>query len=93
MECNKMSWKILFAKSAAKDYKSIYEPIKSQIDEVLYKLEQLGTDSPNMKPLTGEFKGYYRIRSGDYRIVFYLLEEEITIVSILHRKEVYKKKK
>lgn len=88
-----MSHKILFAKSAAKDYKIINEPFKSQIDDAINKLEEFGLDIPNMKPLTGEFKGYYRVRSGDYRIVFFVSEEEITIVSILHRKEVYKKKK
>lgn len=87
-----MSYKILFAKSAAKDYKDLNEPIKSQINEALNKLEQFGTDAPNIKPLTGDFKGYFRIRSGDYRIVFFLGKEAITIISVLHRKEVYKKK-
>ncbi|MEI6091681.1 MAG: type II toxin-antitoxin system RelE/ParE family toxin [bacterium] len=87
-----MSYKISLAKSAAKDYNDLHEPIKSQINEVINKLEQFGTDAPNIKPLTGQLKGYFRIRSGDYRIVFFLGKEAITIVSILHRKEVYKKK-
>jgi mRNA-degrading endonuclease RelE of RelBE toxin-antitoxin system len=56
------------------------------------KLKEFGLEAPNIKQLTGEFKGLFRIRSGNYRIVFALNEETITIVSILHRKEVYKKK-
>jgi mRNA interferase RelE/StbE len=92
MEFFKMSYKILFAKSAAKDYKSINEPVKAKIDEVLNKLEQLGTEAANIKQLTGEFKGFYRIRAGDYRVVFFLEKNTITIISILHRKDVYKKK-
>jgi len=87
-----MSYNILFTKSAAKDYKNFNESIKSQINTVLIKLEKFGTDSPNTKPLTGQFKGYFRIRTGDYRIVFSLLKETITIISILNRNVVYKKK-
>ncbi|MBD3799779.1 MAG: type II toxin-antitoxin system RelE/ParE family toxin [Epsilonproteobacteria bacterium] len=43
------------------------------------------------KPLKGSYKGKFRKRAGDYRIV-YLRENDIlliTLVRIAHRKEVY----
>lgn len=88
-----MSFNIQLVKSAAKDYVCLDEPYKSQVYEALNKLELLGNEIPKLKKLTGEFKGFYRIRSGDYRIVFSINQNDITIVSILHRKDAYKKKK
>ena len=85
-----MSYKIEFVKSASKDFLFINEPFKSQIKEHIKDLEINGLKASGNKSLTGDFKGYYRIRSGDYRIVFTVEENLITIISVLHRKEVYK---
>lgn len=44
-------------------------------------------------PLSGSDKGLYRIRQGDYRIVYKILDKQllILIVRVVHRGEVYKK--
>lgn len=42
--------------------------------------------------LAGPLKGCYRISSGDYRIIFTYEDNIYTIISILHRKEAYKRK-
>jgi mRNA interferase RelE/StbE len=42
--------------------------------------------------LRGEFKDHYRVRVGDYRII-YLIQDQaliIVVVRIGHRKEVYR---
>jgi mRNA interferase RelE/StbE len=41
------------------------------------------------EPLRKTLKGYWKLRVGDYRVVFRMLDEEILIVGICHRKEVY----
>lgn len=43
------------------------------------------------KPLVREWKGYRRLRVGDYRIIYRIFEERIVvfIVEIDHRKDVY----
>lgn len=43
------------------------------------------------KPLIREWKGYRRLRVGDYRIIYKVFEEKIVvfIVEIDHRKSVY----
>ncbi|MBI4594944.1 MAG: type II toxin-antitoxin system RelE/ParE family toxin [Candidatus Tectomicrobia bacterium] len=40
-------------------------------------------------PLKRTLKGYWKLRVGDYRVVFKLLGSEILILGIIHRKEVY----
>ncbi|MBU1016520.1 type II toxin-antitoxin system RelE/ParE family toxin [Patescibacteria group bacterium] len=43
------------------------------------------------KPLRKSLKGYRKLRSGDYRIIFRINEEVIRILTIEHRSIVYKK--
>ena len=58
--------------------------IKRAIEERLReKPEKYG------KPLRHTFKGYWKLRVGDYRIVFKKADNVIRIYAILHRKEVY----
>ncbi len=46
------------------------------------------------KPLTGEWKGAYRYRVGDYRILFTVGSDGtvtiLTVLSVKHRKDVYR---
>lgn len=41
------------------------------------------------EPLLKTLKGYWKLRVGDYRIVFKAVENEILILGLCHRKEVY----
>ncbi len=41
------------------------------------------------EPLRKTLKGYWKLRVGDYRVVFRVNGEEILILGICHRKEVY----
>ena len=43
------------------------------------------------EPLRKTLKGYWKLRVGDYRVVFKIVNKEIWIFGIIHRKEVYKK--
>ena len=42
------------------------------------------------KPLQRTLKGYWKLRVGDYRVVFKVSGDDILIFGIIHRKEVYK---
>ncbi len=46
------------------------------------------------KSLKGEFAGLYKLREGDYRIIYEIIRKEkvVAIHSVGHRKEIYKKK-
>lgn len=41
------------------------------------------------EPLRKTLKGYWKLRVGDYRVVFRILEETVYIYCICHRKDVY----
>jgi mRNA interferase RelE/StbE len=42
-------------------------------------------------PLRKTLKGYWKLRVGDYRVVFRVAENKVWILGIIHRKEVYDK--
>lgn len=42
------------------------------------------------EPLRRTLKGYWKLRAGDCRVVFRIQGEDILILGIIHRKEVYK---
>jgi mRNA-degrading endonuclease RelE of RelBE toxin-antitoxin system len=41
------------------------------------------------KALSGAWAGHYRIRTGDWRVIFRVLTPQIIVVRIKHRSEVY----
>ena len=40
-------------------------------------------------PLRKTLRGYWKLRVGDYRVVFKIVENDVWILGIIHRKEVY----
>ena len=44
----------------------------------------------DVKALAGQWQGYFRLRVGDYRIIFAISPDEITIVRVRHRSEAYR---
>ena len=86
-----MIYRIKITDNALKEYQKINDPYHTQIKTKIDHLSKTGLESTNIKALTGEFKGLYRLRVGNYRIIFDLEEDTITILSILHRKDVYGK--
>ena len=41
------------------------------------------------EPLRKTLRGYWKLRVGDYRIVYKIVGEEVLILGIIHRKKVY----
>jgi len=65
--------------------------IINKVKKVILSLERAATlnDVQHLKKL--ESRGhFYRIRLGDYRIGFELLDETVCLITIAHRKDVYK---
>lgn len=44
----------------------------------------------DLKALSGEWEGYCRLRVGDFRVIFRPAPEEIAIVRVRHRSDVYR---
>lgn len=75
-------------KSAIKDCKRIEPKNKEKIYTKILELENF-PEVLNVKKLTN-FEPAYRLRVGDYRVLFDVTEDTIEIGRILHRKESYK---
>ena len=81
--------KIEIRKSAIKDLKHISEPFKTKIHEKILELKKF-PNLQNIKKLTN-FEPAYRLRIGDYIVLFdFEIENETIVIGrILHRKESY----
>jgi mRNA interferase RelE/StbE len=80
-------FEIEFSKKAAKDYKKLPRDYKGLIDLALQKLS---TGLPvDIRPITGESDSY-RIRVGNYRILFVVIEDTLVVTKIGPRGDVYK---
>ncbi len=80
---------IKFSRPAEKDYKKLPREIAERVDKAIKPL----ADEPrpaNCKKLQNSH--FYRIRVGDYRILYEIKEDTVIILvlRIRHRKEVYK---
>ncbi len=42
-------------------------------------------------PLSGSLRGYWKLRVGDYRVVFQMREREVWILAVIHRKDAYER--
>jgi len=42
------------------------------------------------EPLRKTLRGYWKLRVGDYRVVFKIVGKEVWVLGIIHRKKVYK---
>ncbi|MBI5971346.1 MAG: type II toxin-antitoxin system RelE/ParE family toxin [Deltaproteobacteria bacterium] len=43
------------------------------------------------EPLRRNLRGYWKLRVGDYRVVFKVAGAEVLVFAIMHRKDVYEK--
>ena len=84
------NYKVEFKQSAVKEAKKLSTPVWDRIKEQIIDLAH-NLISINSKPLKG-FKGYYRVRIVDYRVVYSIDNEEnkVVIVKIGHRKDIYR---
>ncbi len=91
-----MAYKIVITESATKELKRI--PAKMQ-DRIFEKIDELAEEpKPHGHKKLKSFNmpgsdqnDYYRIRVGDYRVIYVIENEQITIIimKIAHRKDVY----
>ena len=80
--------KILLTPEASRQLQEIPRTIAHRFYDVLVRLKRWPQVS-GAKPLRRELRGHYRIRTGDYRLVFRVVGDELWIVRIDHRKDVY----
>jgi mRNA interferase RelE/StbE len=78
------------------EYKSsVYHDLK-QLDtgiakRVMDELEDTLSGDPNRgEPLTGQYKGLFKLRVGDYRVIYSKTKDSILILRISRRSKAYR---
>ena len=80
--------KVVLTPAANQQMVELPRTISHRVYGVLLRLKYWPQVS-GTKPLRHELQGHYRIRTGDYRILFRVVADEVWIVRIDHRKDVY----
>jgi mRNA interferase RelE/StbE len=82
-------YKIVYKKSVHRDLKKLD---KHEASNILDQIENNLSEHPSTFPvLKGKFSGLRKYRVGDYWVIYVILEEDVVILRIGHRKEIYKK--
>ena len=84
------AYKIFFRRSVLKDLANIP---KKELQRIIKRIEKLAHDPrpQGCEKISGQDR--FRIRQGNYRIIYSIQDDELTIwvVKIGHRREVYRK--
>ncbi len=82
-----MAYDLLYKASVKKDLGRLS---KAEARRVLNRIEHALTKKPNARPmLKGEYAGLRKLRIGEYRVIFAILDQDVLILRIGHRKDVY----
>jgi mRNA interferase RelE/StbE len=73
---------------AFSQYDALPKTIKERLRKLTIRLESWPAVS-GVKALSGDLAGWYRMRTGDYRVRFRMVADKIIIDKIGHRKDVY----
>ncbi len=73
---------------ARRDLSAIPLNVQSRIGQALAARLQEAPEKYG-QPLHGTLRGYWKLRVGDYRVVFRIVGGEVWILGILHRRQVY----
>jgi len=83
-------YKIVLDKKVIKDLKNIDKTWQKKIIQTIETT--LTTEPYSGKKLVGNLSDYFRVRVGDYRIIYEIFDDIVTveIIKIKHRKNIYK---
>ena len=82
-----MSFEISWDENALQDLEKLGILLRKRIVKKIEQFANLGSFH-EVKKVQGHEK-IYRLRAGDYRIIFEFMENEIIILKIGHRKNIY----
>ena len=80
--------RVLFSDEAIEQVGKLTNPTLARVQAVLERLEEWPQIS-GAKPLRGTLKGHYRLRTSDWRIVIRPAGDDVWVVRIDNRKDVY----
>jgi mRNA interferase RelE/StbE len=84
-----MKFDLVYTRRAVKDIQKLDSETKERIGKTLLRYK----DNPLIyaEKLTDSRLGTYRFRIGDYRVIFDIEGNEIVVLRVGHRREIYKR--
>jgi len=86
-----MAYQLLYKKPAVKEIQKLPPQVKKRLKLKLEWFANQEDPREFSKPLTKPADAQYRFRIGNYRILFDIEKQNIIILYIQHRREVYRK--
>ncbi|MBI4665415.1 MAG: type II toxin-antitoxin system RelE/ParE family toxin [Nitrospinae bacterium] len=83
-----MSFQVLYHHEVKDDISQLNARLKTRVKNAI-ETRLLTAPQKYGEPLRKTLKGYWKMRVGDYRIVFKVAGNQIIVFGIIHRKSVY----
>jgi mRNA interferase RelE/StbE len=85
-----LSYRLVYTHKAVRDIDRLDAGVKKRIGNTLLRFK----DNPSQyaEPLSDPQLGGYRFRIGDYRVVFDIEGNDIVVLRVGHRREIYKRR-
>ena len=85
-----MKYRLVYTQKAVREIDRLDAVVKNRIGTTLLRFK----DNPLQyaQRLTNSELGGYRFRIGDYRVIFDIEGNDIVVLRVGHRKEIYKRK-
>lgn len=82
-----MAGKVLYKSSVRHDLRKISQ---DDVARILRQIsDELGRNPRSGEPLQGEFKGLFKLRVGEYRVVYAISGDDVVVLRIRHRAKAY----
>ena len=82
-----MKYQIKFEKRAFQELDKLDQIISRRISKSIKEMEE-NLDKKDIRRLKGQDN--YRLRIGDYRVIFHIENDLIKILKVAHRKKIYR---
>jgi mRNA interferase RelE/StbE len=82
-----LAFEIAYKKSVRKDIANLG---RAEARRILDKVEKdLAARADSYPILKGQFAGLRKLRVGDYRVIFAIIDTQVLILRVGHRREIY----
>ena len=85
-----MKYRLVYTHRAERDIKRLESDTKDRIGKALIRFSE--EPLKFAEKLSDSILGEYRFRIGDYRVIFDIKGNEIVILRVGHRQEIYKRR-
>lgn len=83
-----MAFNVIYKKSVHRDLKKLSKAGARRVIEQLEK--DLSKKAETYPVLKGHFAGLRKYRVGDYRVIYVIIEKDVLVLRIGHRRDIYK---